>query len=66
MVDGLLQLVQLEDPVGEIKSMKTRPNGLMIGYKKVPLGVVYIIYESRPNVIVDAFGLTFKSEMRLF
>ncbi len=61
MVDGLLQLVQLEDPVGEIKSMKTRPNGLMIGYKKVPLGVVAIIYESRPNVTVDAFGLTFKS-----
>ena len=61
MVEGLLQLVQLEDPVGEIKSMKTRPNGLMIGYKKVPLGVVAIIYESRPNVTVDAFGLTFKS-----
>lgn len=61
MVEGLLQLVQLEDPVGEIKSMKTRPNGLMIGYKKVPLGVIAIIYESRPNVTVDAFGLTFKS-----
>ena len=61
MVEGLWQLVQLEDPVGEIKSMKTRPNGLMIGYKKVPLGVVAIIYESRPNVTVDAFGLTFKS-----
>lgn len=61
MVEGLLQLIQLEDPVGEIKSMKTRPNGLMIGYKKVPLGVVAIIYESRPNVTVDAFGLTFKS-----
>lgn len=61
MVEGLLQLVQLEDPVGEIQSMKTRPNGLMIGYKKVPLGVVAIIYESRPNVTVDAFGLTFKS-----
>lgn len=61
MVEGLLQLVQLDDPVGEIKSMKTRPNGLMIGYKKVPLGVVAIIYESRPNVTVDAFGLTFKS-----
>ena len=41
--------------------MKTRPNGLMIGYKKVPLGVVAIIYESRPNVTVDVFGLTFKS-----
>jgi glutamate-5-semialdehyde dehydrogenase len=61
MTEGLLQLVQLEDPIGEITSMKTRPNGLMIGYKTVPLGVVAIIYESRPNVTADAFGLTFKS-----
>ena len=52
---------ELKDPVGEITSMKQRPNGLMIGYKKVPLGVIAIIYESRPNVTVDAFGLTFKS-----
>ena len=61
MADGLLQLVALEDPIGEITSMKTRPNGLVIGQKRVPLGVVAIIYESRPNVTVDAFGLTFKS-----
>lgn len=61
MAEGLFQLVALEDPVGEITSMKTRPNGLMIGSKKVPLGVVAIIYESRPNVTADAFGLTFKS-----
>jgi glutamate-5-semialdehyde dehydrogenase len=61
MAEGLFQLVQLEDPIGEISSMKTRPNGLMIGYKRVPLGVVAIIYESRPNVTADAFGLTFKS-----
>lgn len=61
MAEGLLQLAELEDPIGEITSMKTRPNGLMIGYKKVPLGVVAIIYESRPNVTADAFGLTFKS-----
>ena len=61
MAEGLLQLVSLEDPVGEVTSMKTRPNGLMIGEKRVPLGVVAIIYESRPNVTVDAFGLTFKS-----
>ena len=61
MAEGLRQLVALEDPVGEITSMKQRPNGLMIGYKKVPLGVIAIIYESRPNVTVDAFGLTFKS-----
>lgn len=61
MSEGLLQLAELEDPVGEITSMKTRPNGLMIGYKRVPLGVIAMIYESRPNVTVDAFGLTFKS-----
>lgn len=61
MAEGLRQLASLEDPIGEITSMKTRPNGLMIGYKRVPLGVVGIIYESRPNVTVDAFGLTFKS-----
>lgn len=61
MVDGLMQVADLDDPIGEITHMKTRPNGLMIGYKKVPLGVVAIIYESRPNVTVDAFALTFKS-----
>lgn len=61
MAEGLRQLVALEDPVGEITSMKQRPNGLMIGYKKVPLGVIAIIYESLLNVTVDAFGLTFKS-----
>ncbi|MDO5402918.1 MAG: glutamate-5-semialdehyde dehydrogenase [Eubacteriales bacterium] len=61
MAEGLLQLAALEDPVGEVTSMKLRPNGLMIGKKCVPLGVVAIIYESRPNVTVDAFGLTFKS-----
>ena len=61
MVEGLLQVADLEDPIGEITHMKKRPNGLMIGYQKVPLGVVAIIYESRPNVTVDAFSLTFKS-----
>lgn len=61
MAEGLRQLAALDDPIGEITSMKTRPNGLRIGYKCVPLGVVGIIYESRPNVTVDAFGLTFKS-----
>ncbi len=61
MVDGLMQVADLEDPIGEITHMKKRPNGLMIGYKKVPLGVIAIIYESRPNVTVDAFALTFKS-----
>lgn len=61
MSDGLLQVAALEDPVGEIVSMKTRPNGLQIGQKRVPLGVVGIIYEARPNVTSDAFGLCFKS-----
>ena len=61
MVEGLMQIADLEDPVGEIVSMKTRPNGLRIGKKRVSLGVVGIIYESRPNVTADAFGLCFKN-----
>jgi len=61
MAEGLLQLKNLEDPIGEILSMKKRPNGLMIGQKRVPLGVVGIIYEARPNVTADAFGLCFKT-----
>ena len=61
MAEGLRQIAALEDPVGEILSMKTRPNDLRIGQKRVPLGVVGIIYESRPNVTADAFGLCFKT-----
>lgn len=61
MAEGLEQIASLEDPIGEVLSMKTRPNGLRIGVKKVPLGVVGIIYESRPNVTSDAFGLCFKT-----
>ena len=61
MAEGLRQVAALEDPVGEILSMKTRPNGRRIGQKRVPLGVVGIIYESRPNVTADAFGLCFKT-----
>ena len=61
MADGLRQIAGLDDPVGEVLSMKTRPNGLRIGQKRVPLGVVGIIYESRPNVTADAFGLCFKT-----
>lgn len=61
MATGLEQIVGLEDPIGEMISMKTRPNGLQIGQKRVPLGVVGIIYESRPNVTADAFGLCFKT-----
>lgn len=61
MASGLEEVAMLEDPIGEIISMKKRPNGLMIGQKRVPLGVVGIIYESRPNVTADAFGLCFKT-----
>lgn len=61
MAEGLYQIVGLEDPIGEVISMKRRPNGLMIGQKRVPIGVIGIIYESRPNVTADAFGLCFKT-----
>ena len=61
MAEGMEQIAKLEDPVGEMISMKIRPNGLQIGEKRVPLGVVGIIYESRPNVTADAFGLCFKT-----
>jgi len=58
---GLKEIVQLEDPIGEIMEMKKRPNGLMIGKKRVPLGVVGVIYESRPNVTADVAGLCIKT-----
>lgn len=61
MAEGLVSVAGLDDPVGEVLSMKVRPNGLTIGQKRVPLGVVGIIYEARPNVTADAFGLCFKS-----
>ncbi len=61
MAEGLRQLARLDDPVGEVIEMKKRPNGLMIGKKRVPLGVIGMIYESRPNVTADAFGLCFKT-----
>ncbi len=61
MAEGITQIVALEDPVGEVISMKTTPQGMQIGQKRVPLGVIGIIYESRPNVTADAFGLCFKT-----
>ena len=61
MADGLCQIAELDDPIGEVLSMKKRPNGLMIGKKRVPIGVIGIIFEARPNVTSDAFGLCFKS-----
>ena len=61
MAEGLRQIAALEDPIGEIMDTFTRPNGLKISKVRVPLGVIGIIYESRPNVTADAFGLCFKT-----
>ena len=61
MADGLLQIEKLPDPVGEIIGLKYRPSGIQVGQMRVPLGVVGIIYESRPNVTADAAGLCLKS-----
>lgn len=61
MADGLRKLASLPDPLSEISDVKIRPNGLKIARKRVPMGVVGIIYEARPNVGVDAFGIAFKS-----
>ena len=61
MANGLINVAAIDNPVGEVLSMKQRPNGLMIGEKVVPLGVIGIIYESRPNVTTDAFSLCFKT-----
>lgn len=61
MAEGLLQIVALPDPVGEISDLKFRPSGIQVGQMRVPLGVIGIIYEARPNVTVDAAGLCIKS-----
>lgn len=61
MAEGLRQIAGLADPVGEVMEAFERPNGLRICKKRVPLGVIGIIYESRPNVTADAFGLCFKA-----
>lgn len=61
MVAGLRQIVSLADPIGEISNMKFRPSGIQVGQMRVPLGVIGIIYEARPNVTVDAAGLCIKS-----
>jgi glutamate-5-semialdehyde dehydrogenase len=61
MAKGLREVVQLEDPVGEVIGVKRRPNGLEIGKIRVPLGVIGIIYEARPNVTVDVAGLCLKA-----
>ena len=61
MAEGLEQIVALADPIGEISNMKYRPTGIQVGQMRVPLGVIGIIYEARPNVTVDAAGLCIKS-----
>ena len=61
MAEGLKQIVNLEDPIGEVLETFERPNGLKVVQRRVPLGVIGIIYEARPNVTADAFGLCFKT-----
>ncbi len=61
MAEGLRQVASLDDPVGEVLSMKTLDNGLIVGQKRVPMGVIGIIFEARPNVTADAFGLCLKA-----
>lgn len=61
MAEGLLQIAALADPIGEISNMKFRPSGIQVGQMRVPLGVIGIIYEARPNVTIDAAGLCIKS-----
>ena len=61
MVEGLQQIVALPDPIGEMFNFKYRPSGIQVGQMRVPLGVIGIIYEARPNVTVDAAGLCIKS-----
>jgi len=61
MADGLREVARLRDPVGEVVGMWRRPNGLMVGRMRIPIGVIGMIYESRPNVTADAAGLCLKS-----
>lgn len=61
MIEGLEQIAKLPDPIGEISNMKFRPSGIQVGQMRVPLGVIGIIYEARPNVTIDAAGLCIKS-----
>ncbi len=61
MAEGLAEIAALPDPVGEVTGMRRRPNGLLVGKKRIPLGVIGIIYESRPNVTADAAALCLKS-----
>ena len=62
MIAGLHEVTALPDPVGEVDEMIRRPNGLMVGRMRIPLGVIGMIYESRPNVTVDAAALCLKAD----
>lgn len=66
MVGGIREVVALPDPVGEVAEMAKRPNGIMVGKMRIPLGVIGIIYESRPNVTVDAAALCIKAGNGVF
>ena len=61
IAEGLKKVASLDDPIGEVCDMKTRPNGLLIGQMRVPMGVIGVIYEARPNVTPDVFSLCFKA-----
>ena len=61
MAEGIEVIVSLDDPVGQLREISERPNGIKISKMRVPLGVVYMIYEARPNVTADAGALCFKS-----
>ena len=61
MSEGIMQIIDLEDPIGEVLETTSRPNGMEIQKVRVPMGVIGIIYESRPNVTADAFALCFKT-----
>ena len=64
IVDGVRQVAALPDPIGRVDKMETRPNGLIIGRRRVPLGVIAIIFEARPNVTVDAAALCHGGRVR--
>jgi glutamate-5-semialdehyde dehydrogenase len=61
MAEGVEQIAALADPIGEMSDLRFRPSGIQVGHMRVPLGVIGIIYEARPNVTVDAAGLCLKS-----
>ncbi len=61
MIEGIQQIMALPDPIGEITQLSKRPTGISVGHMRVPLGVIGIIYESRPNVTIDAAALCIKA-----